>query len=207
MHVGAVREPVHPKPERSNARRGGSRTAPTFAYGEKLTYNCDSRKVTISETKRSREGQMTKKQKRLAKIKANPKQVRFNDLASILRDAEPKGLTYYLQLEYPTIIRKMPDGMYCAQISLLKGCAAYGKSADWGLGEAIVGGLVTPDTDSGFGVRDSGFGIRGSGFGVRSSGFGIRGSGFGVRGSHVREGLSTYRIPNLGFRSSGFSHS
>ena len=30
---------------------------------------------------------MTRWQKRLAKIKANPKQVRFNDLASVLRDA------------------------------------------------------------------------------------------------------------------------
>ena len=30
---------------------------------------------------------MTKKEKRLAKIKANPKQVRFKDLASTLRDA------------------------------------------------------------------------------------------------------------------------
>ena len=48
---------------------------------------------------------------------------------------ERKGLTYYLQLEYPTIIRKMPDGMYCAQIPLLKGCAAYGKSADEALYE------------------------------------------------------------------------
>lgn len=30
---------------------------------------------------------MTRWQKRLAKIKANPKQVRFNDLASVLQDA------------------------------------------------------------------------------------------------------------------------
>ena len=46
-----------------------------------------------------------------------------------------KNLTYYLQLEYPTTIRKMPDGMYCAQIPLLKGCMAYGKSADEALYE------------------------------------------------------------------------
>ena len=46
-----------------------------------------------------------------------------------------KGLTYYLQLEYPTIIRKMPDGMYCAEIPLLKGCVAYGKTADEALYE------------------------------------------------------------------------
>ena len=61
---------------------------------------------------------------------------------------------------------------------------------------------------SGFGVRGSGFGVRGSGFGVRGSGFGVRSSGFGVRDEGirdqgirdsefgVREGLSTYRIPN-----------
>ena len=30
---------------------------------------------------------MTRQQKRLAKIKANPRQVRFNDLASVLQDA------------------------------------------------------------------------------------------------------------------------
>jgi len=30
---------------------------------------------------------MTRRQKRLAKIKANPKQVRFNDLVSVLQDA------------------------------------------------------------------------------------------------------------------------
>ena len=46
-----------------------------------------------------------------------------------------KSLTYYLQLEYPTTIRKMPDGMYCAQIPLLAGCAAYGKNADEALYE------------------------------------------------------------------------
>ena len=46
---------------------------------------------------------------------------------------EHKDLIYYLQLEYPTTIRKMPDGAYCAQIPLLKGCAAYGKTA----GEAL----------------------------------------------------------------------
>ena len=46
-----------------------------------------------------------------------------------------KGLSYYLQLEYPTIIRRMPDGVYCAEIPLLKGCAAYGKTADEALYE------------------------------------------------------------------------
>ena len=30
---------------------------------------------------------MTRRQKRLAKIKANPRQVRFNDLVSVLQDA------------------------------------------------------------------------------------------------------------------------
>jgi len=48
---------------------------------------------------------------------------------------ERKGLSYYLQLEYPTIIRKMPDRVYCAEIPLLKGCAAYGKTADEALEE------------------------------------------------------------------------
>jgi predicted RNase H-like HicB family nuclease len=48
---------------------------------------------------------------------------------------ERKDLSYYLHLEYPTIIRKMPDGMYCAEIPLLKGCAAYGKTADEALYE------------------------------------------------------------------------
>jgi predicted RNase H-like HicB family nuclease len=48
---------------------------------------------------------------------------------------ERKDLSYYLQLEYPTIIRKMPDGVYCAEIPLLKGCAAYGKTADEALYE------------------------------------------------------------------------
>lgn len=43
---------------------------------------------------------------------------------------ENKNLSYYLQLEYPTTIRKIPDGMYCAEIPLLKGCAAYGETAD-----------------------------------------------------------------------------
>ena len=46
-----------------------------------------------------------------------------------------KGLNYYLQLEYPTIIRKMPDGAYCAEIPLLKGCEAYGRTADEALYE------------------------------------------------------------------------
>ena len=48
---------------------------------------------------------------------------------------ENKNLSYYLQLEYPTTIRKMPDGMYCAEIPLLKGCAAYGETADEALNE------------------------------------------------------------------------
>ena len=48
---------------------------------------------------------------------------------------ERKDLSYHLQLEYPTTIRKMPDGMYCAEIPLLKGCAAYGKTADESLYE------------------------------------------------------------------------
>ena len=46
-----------------------------------------------------------------------------------------KGLNYYLQLEYPTTIRKMPDGVYCAEIPLLKGCDAYGETADEALYE------------------------------------------------------------------------
>lgn len=46
-----------------------------------------------------------------------------------------KGLSHYLQLEYPTTIRRMPDGMYCAEILPLKGCAAYGKTADEALYE------------------------------------------------------------------------
>jgi len=41
-----------------------------------------------------------------------------------------KDLNYYLQIEYPITIRKMPDGMYCAEISALKGCVGYGKTAD-----------------------------------------------------------------------------
>lgn len=48
---------------------------------------------------------------------------------------EPKSLNHYLQLEYPTLIRKMPDGLYCAEIPLLSGCAGYGKSADEALYE------------------------------------------------------------------------
>ena len=48
---------------------------------------------------------------------------------------EHKDLIYYLQLEYPTTIRKMPDGAYCAEIPLLKGCDAYGKTADEALYE------------------------------------------------------------------------
>jgi len=48
---------------------------------------------------------------------------------------ENKNLGYYLQLEYPTTIRKMPDGLYCAEIPLLKGCAAYGETADEALYE------------------------------------------------------------------------
>lgn len=46
-----------------------------------------------------------------------------------------KNQSYYLQLEYPATIRKMPDGAYCAEIPLLKGCAAYGKTADEALYE------------------------------------------------------------------------
>ncbi len=48
---------------------------------------------------------------------------------------ERKDLGYYLQLEYPTTIRKLPDGIYCAEIPLLKGCAAYGTTADAALDE------------------------------------------------------------------------
>jgi predicted RNA binding protein YcfA (HicA-like mRNA interferase family) len=45
---------------------------------------------------------MTRRQKRLAKIKANPRQVRFNDLASILQDAgfgtrqSKRGTSHYV---------------------------------------------------------------------------------------------------------------
>lgn len=45
---------------------------------------------------------MTKKQKRFAKIQANPKQVRFKDLASVLRDAgfemrqSKRGTSHYV---------------------------------------------------------------------------------------------------------------
>ena len=40
-----------------------------------------------------------------------------------------------MQIEYPTIIRKMQYGAYCAEIPLLKGCAAYGKTTDEALYE------------------------------------------------------------------------
>ena len=39
------------------------------------------------------------------------------------------------QIKYPTTIHKMPDGVYCAEMPLLKGCAAYGKTADEALYE------------------------------------------------------------------------
>ena len=42
----------------------------------------------------------------------------------------PRDLAYYLSLEYPVTIRRMPDGQYCAQIPLLKGCCGYGQTAD-----------------------------------------------------------------------------
>jgi predicted RNase H-like HicB family nuclease len=47
----------------------------------------------------------------------------------------PKNLEYYLSLEYPATIRRMPDGQYCAEIPLLKGCCGYGRTADEALAE------------------------------------------------------------------------
>ncbi len=46
-----------------------------------------------------------------------------------------KDLGYYLHIDYPIIIRKMLDGVHCAEIPLLKGCAAYAETADEALYE------------------------------------------------------------------------
>jgi predicted RNase H-like HicB family nuclease len=46
-----------------------------------------------------------------------------------------RDLAYYLSLEYPVSIRRLPDGQYCAEIPLLKGCCGYGQTADEALSE------------------------------------------------------------------------
>lgn len=46
-----------------------------------------------------------------------------------------RDLSYYLGLEYPVTIRRMPDGQYCAEIPLLPGCCGYGQTADEALAE------------------------------------------------------------------------
>ena len=47
----------------------------------------------------------------------------------------PKDLDDYLSLDYPVVLRRMPDGQYCAEIPLLKGCCGYGRTADEALFE------------------------------------------------------------------------
>lgn len=47
----------------------------------------------------------------------------------------PKDLEYYLSLEYPMMIRRLPDGQYCAEIPLLRGCCGYGRTVDEALFE------------------------------------------------------------------------
>lgn len=46
-----------------------------------------------------------------------------------------RNLAYYLSLEYPVTIRRLPEGQYCAEIPLLKGCCGYGQTADEALFE------------------------------------------------------------------------
>lgn len=41
-----------------------------------------------------------------------------------------KDIHYYSNLDYPTTIKKLYDGNYCAEIRLLNGCKGYGKTAD-----------------------------------------------------------------------------
>ncbi|TAK66797.1 MAG: hypothetical protein EPO24_01125 [Bacteroidetes bacterium] len=36
-----------------------------------------------------------------------------------------KNLRYYLSLNYPIHVERMKDGMYCASISLVRGCKGY----------------------------------------------------------------------------------
>jgi predicted RNase H-like HicB family nuclease len=49
--------------------------------------------------------------------------------------AVSRDLDYYVSLEYPVTIRRMPDGQYCAEIPLLRGCCGYGQTADEALSE------------------------------------------------------------------------
>jgi predicted RNase H-like HicB family nuclease len=39
-----------------------------------------------------------------------------------------KTLAYYLSLNYPIKIERMPDGQFCASIPMLKGCKGYGST-------------------------------------------------------------------------------
>ena len=45
------------------------------------------------------------------------------------------NLAYYLSLDYPIIIERMKDGVYCASVPLLKGCKGYGNSQKKALDE------------------------------------------------------------------------
>lgn len=46
-----------------------------------------------------------------------------------------KNPDYYMNLDYPVTIRRMPDGQYCAEIPTLRGCCGYGETADEALFE------------------------------------------------------------------------
>ncbi len=39
-----------------------------------------------------------------------------------------KRNSFYQSLEYPVIIERMENGIYCASIPLLKGCRGYGET-------------------------------------------------------------------------------
>lgn len=46
-----------------------------------------------------------------------------------------KNTKHYLSLDYHVQIKRLPDGMFCAEIPLIKGCKAYGETQTEALSE------------------------------------------------------------------------
>ena len=70
---------------------------------------------------------MTRKDKLLQKIKNNPRSASFGDVRQLLIMERTKE--YYMALDYPVQIERVAGG-FCAFISMLKGCKAFGETPD-----------------------------------------------------------------------------